>query len=1237
MERPLEQQAEPAAAASSAEDDSAALIAKREAEEAKREAEEADRRYAMLLQEAVDDELAAELQREEDEQEGEPVRGRARRRGAAGAAAAAGGGSGLGFLSRRGGIYDELRDILPEDADVRELLNADRLVTRGVARGAVHRQTAEEAEEEKHRRRMAKAKLASDKAKRPPTDDEEEEGSGEGEGDDDEWEEDDGVSARPRRRVLSRAETEEEKQAKLMQLLTAADRCLGRLDQRIREAHHQSKSYTLSQPETSKSAGTLHPFQLEGLTWLLALYGFSKAKASPSPSASALASDQPDDIRVKGCILADEMGLGKTVQTTCLFIHMLEQSNATAASSTPRPSRQKIGPMLVVAPLSVTSHWMSDLAKWGRKCGLKAFLYHGTKEERQESVTREMLDGVASGRISVVVTTYEMLTGNDFTFFKRVEWDIVCVDEAHRLKNPKSRLHQAVRQLTKQFTLLLTGTPLQNDLGELWALLSLLAPSIFESLEDLEGWFSDVDKLIRTNTVESKTLCDRLHQLLRPFILRRTKSEVLADKVPQIKYRVVQLPAGVVQGGTHSMILRSVHRRLQQAESKAHESTLIRNAVMEMRKCSSHPFLTLCKCEWYPCAPARMNIASSPKVAFLVALLKHILTRKSQQLSNHQTPTRRKRASTAAGVTSGRERKRARADGDKEGQGRHEEDEDESGAAVETTAEEPPQDGDRPEVVLVFSQFLEGLDMLEHTLQSLSVPTLRLDGRQSAADRRDTLAQLEAFSGPLLVFLLSTRAGGVGLNLQKASTVVLYDSDWNPQMDIQALSRTHRIGQDRAVLAVRLIIEDSVEEQILRVQEKKMYLSSTVVEQGKFNFDHYRSSASAADQQDDSQEASGKAPKHRMLQHVQQHILSTLLKTHERHHQQHNHKASRAAPSPTSADTPPDDITPSPRDESSFAFTDDFVRGAIEEEDGAQENGGSEQPTPSPTSSKDIGEPPDGDSRVRRSGRLQRGGGRPSAAPRNYPAGLLPLNEPVPLYTSPADLKQDLDSTTPTTAADGDADGSGEAIKRCDGLTNALLRLADPFRSGDALDGFDALHKEDKEPLGGVWVAADSQEATRGGTGEDMEAVRRSARLGKDDSPKDEDELSRDVKRKPSRSRAAGSGGAAAAAKPKAKSGGGRRGGAKKGRGRQRRQAANDSEEELNEALAQIYGAADESDLMFCELCGEPFINFEALQEHVMSECTMASKQGQGGGSGSGSGEGEGEAAQPADDMDICR
>uniref|UniRef100_A0A4W6CQI6 Chromodomain helicase DNA binding protein 4 n=1 Tax=Lates calcarifer TaxID=8187 RepID=A0A4W6CQI6_LATCA len=481
------------------------------------------------------------------------------------------------------------------------------------------------------------------------------------------------------------------------------------------------------------TGGTLHPYQLEGLNWLR----FSWAQATDT-------------------ILADEMGLGKTVQTAVFLYSLYKEGHSK-------------GPFLVSAPLSTIINWEREFEMWAPD--MYVVTYVGDKDSR--AVIREnefsfegnaIRGGKKASKMKkdspvkfhVLLTSYELIT-IDQAVLGSIEWACLVVDEAHRLKNNQSKFFRVLNNYPLQHKLLLTGTPLQNNLEELFHLLNFLTPERFNNLEGFLEEFADIAK---------EDQIKKLHDMLGPHMLRRLKADVFKH-MPSKTELIVRVELSPMQKKYYKFILTRNFEALNTRGGGNQVSLL--NVVMDLKKCCNHPYLFPAAATEAPKLPNGMYEGTA-------------LTKASGKLMLLQKMMRRL----------------------KEG-------------------------GHR---VLVFSQMTKMLDLLEDFLENEGYKYERIDGGVTGNLRQEAIDRFNAPGAPQFAFLLSTRAGGLGINLASADTVIIYDSDWNPHNDIQAFSRAHRIGQNRKVMIYRFVTKASVEERITQVAKKKMMLTHLVVRPG---------------------------------------------------------------------------------------------------------------------------------------------------------------------------------------------------------------------------------------------------------------------------------------------------------------------------------------------------------------------------------------------------------------------
>ncbi|KAK1042344.1 hypothetical protein LTS16_008952 [Friedmanniomyces endolithicus] len=482
-----------------------------------------------------------------------------------------------------------------------------------------------------------------------------------------------------------------------------------------------SKLEKKTQPE-NLNGGELMKYQIEGLNWLYYKW-FTQ----------------------KNAILADEMGLGKTIQIIGFLATLVQEHSCF--------------PFLIVVPNSTCPNWRREIKRWAPT--LRVVAYYGSKESRDLAYRYELFpEGSKEIRCHIVVTSYDAAADDNCRkFFRSVPWQGLIVDEGQRLKNDKNLLYAALGALKAPFRILLTGTPLQNNQRELFNLLHFLDGSY--NAAELEERFA-----IETLTADK---IQELHDLIRPFFLRRTKAQVLTF-LPPMAQIIVPVSMTIVQKKLYRTILAKNPDLMRAIFStggslKQGERASLSNILMQLRKCLCHPFVYSKGIEERDVslsASHRNLVDASSKLKLLELLL--------------------------------------------------------------------PKLRERGHRVLIFSQFLDMLDMVEDFMDGMSMPYQRLDGTISALQKQKRIDEFNAPESPLFAFLLSTRAGGVGINLASADTVIILDPDFNPHQDIQALSRAHRIGQTKKVLCFQLVTRASAEERIMQMGRKKLALDHVLIQ-----------------------------------------------------------------------------------------------------------------------------------------------------------------------------------------------------------------------------------------------------------------------------------------------------------------------------------------------------------------------------------------------------------------------
>ncbi|KAG9292072.1 hypothetical protein G9A89_017972 [Geosiphon pyriformis] len=479
------------------------------------------------------------------------------------------------------------------------------------------------------------------------------------------------------------------------------------------------------------NGGTLKEYQVKGLQWMVSLY----------------------NNRLNG-ILADEMGLGKTIQTISLIAYLIER-------------KKQNGPFLIIVPLSTLTNWTMEFEKWAPtivKC-----VYKGVPHARKEIEKAY----IRHSNFQVLLTTYEYSI-KDKSVLSKIRWVYMIIDEGHRMKNTNSKLSMILtNNYQSRYRLILTGTPLQNNLPELWSLLNFVLPKIFDSVKSFDEWFNTPfanaagqDK-IELNEEEKLLIIRRLHKVLRPFLLRRLKKDVESELPDKIE-RVVKCKLSALQLRLYNQMKKYGLLFVNTGEKGKTGIRGLNNTIMQLRKICNHPFV-------FPDVERDINPYNNNTYLYRVAGKFELLDRILGKLiaSSHR--------------------------------------------------------------VLIFFQMTSIMTIMEDFLNYRKFLFLRLDGSTKSDERSILLKKFNTPGSEYSIFLLSTRAGGLGLNLQSADTVIIFDSDWNPHQDLQAQDRAHRIGQTKEVRILRLVTQKSIEETILARAQYKLDIDGKVIQAGKFD------------------------------------------------------------------------------------------------------------------------------------------------------------------------------------------------------------------------------------------------------------------------------------------------------------------------------------------------------------------------------------------------------------------
>ena len=538
-----------------------------------------------------------------------------------------------------------------------------------------------------------------------------------------------------------RRKTEKEEDAELLkdEDSSAKDPAVAELEE---EGEFTDSGYEFAQSPRYVN-GQLRPYQIQGLNWLVSL----------------------NTNNLSG-ILADEMGLGKTLQTISFLGYLRYIKGVT-------------GPHIVIVPKSTLENWQREFAKWTPE--VRTCILTGDQDTRNAIIKER----IATCDFDVLISSYEIVI-REKAVLRKVKWQYIVVDEAHRLKNEDSLLSQIIRMFHSQNRLLITGTPLQNNLHELWALLNFLLPDIFSDSSTFDEWFSNdsagADEDSEKASADQDKIVQQLHQVLKPFLLRRIKNDVEKSLLPK-KELNIYVGMTPMQKKWYQSILEKDIDAVNGANGKKESKTRLLNIVMQLRKCCNHPYLFEGAEPGPPYTTDEHLVYNSQKMLVLDKLLKKLREQGSR--------------------------------------------------------------------VLIFSQMSRMLDILEDYCVFREWGYSRIDGQTEHVDRIQAIDEYNAPGSEKFVFLLTTRAGGLGINLTSADVVVLFDSDWNPQADLQAMDRAHRIGQKKQVKVFRFVTENAIEEKVLERASQKLRLDQLVIQQGRAGVGNSDKKTSAANNKDE--------------------------------------------------------------------------------------------------------------------------------------------------------------------------------------------------------------------------------------------------------------------------------------------------------------------------------------------------------------------------------------------------
>ncbi|KWU46234.1 hypothetical protein RHOSPDRAFT_24768 [Rhodotorula sp. JG-1b] len=602
------------------------------------------------------------------------------------------------------------------------------------------------------------------------------------------------------------------------------------------------------------TGGTLKPYQLDGQNWMIQRYIYA----------------------MHGAILADEMGTGKTLQSISLLAFIHEKIHEAEKKSTDRPS-------IVILPKAVLYNWALELERFAPS--LPVLVYTGNKDERAELRRsrlglRGMMNQPPRPRkepMPIILVTYQIMM-NDINWLKELNYDAIICDEAHKAKGLNGRTLACLKQLKGDFRLLLTGTPLQNNLTELYALLSFILPHVFNDQDLFESQFdfseittSDGSKL--SEQEEVTLLVAQLQNILKPFLLRRCKKDVIKDLPLKKEYvltapltaRQKEMTEAAVNGDLRDFL--SGQPPSTREPPKQEETTPGKRPRRRRGGDAAIIDLSLLADDEDSSTPRRRTRGA--RKSYVDALpdaddddeFEEQLKKRQEQEALEQQERSLAKATAKAQTATSLVHKKTRWNSamtnlrqianhplqkydDRDPNADPEDIVNLSGKMMLLDRvlpelfrrEHKPNSSLVMTQVLLFSQFTTMLDLLDEYIELRGWNRYRIDGRGGHGANQDEINEFNTapFSEDTAnVFLLSTRAGGVGLNLVGADTVIIFDSDWNPQNDLQAMDRAHRIGQTKPVLVFRLASANTVEQTILASATKKRKLERVVLGNGK--------------------------------------------------------------------------------------------------------------------------------------------------------------------------------------------------------------------------------------------------------------------------------------------------------------------------------------------------------------------------------------------------------------------
>ena len=546
------------------------------------------------------------------------------------------------------------------------------------------------------------------------------------------------------------------------------------------------------------TGGVLRDYQVDGYDWLRLLY----------------------ENGING-ILADEMGLGKTIQTIAFICYLVERGVS--------------GPFLIVSPLSTLYNWKREFARFAPS--IYTLLYHGDKKERKyffniiTEKERNISESKGKNNQLPVVITHYGLVRSDFRRLFGVKWTYLILDEGHQIKNCNTRVNHCLNKFNCEGRLILTGTPIQNKLTELWSLVNFLMPAIFDDRDAFKRWF-DVEGNLREEVIDrerERPIIEMIQKIIRPFIMRRMKSDVSLNLPPK-KEILVYCPLTRIQKNFYRALLERTIVSMIDKEygieevGKTEEGS--ENTLKRAARCNID-YSEMTDEEFMDILDGNVKLPSS-WTGEVVKIERPDLLPVKINVSALKTSVHLRKVVNHPYLIA------------------HPYDETEDGKALIISEEMVQVSGkmrildqmlknliSKGHKMLLYSQWVRVLDLMQDLMELRDIKFVRLHGAHTLKIREAAIEQFQNDKS-IKCFLISTRAGGLGINLTAADTVIIFDSDWNPHVDSQAQDRCHRIGQTKPVIVYRLVAARTIDQKLVERAFKKKKLDKILINNKDF-------------------------------------------------------------------------------------------------------------------------------------------------------------------------------------------------------------------------------------------------------------------------------------------------------------------------------------------------------------------------------------------------------------------